>query len=197
MHIIIVHTNTFVALFSSFSVASQRGAVPVCHHSGCDVVLHGRQEVQDSIFGSSSVTGGETNTGGAEHSAGILPMPTCTFSLVSEHIFLFLAKQIHKCTSTQIEGWDATHWLITGCFAQLRTNRLLERRLFSPAQPPSGTWHNKVPLALCQPTDMRTCFPMKHFKKELCFYTFYYMLACLLLLHFNQTSSCIQVTILL
>lgn len=37
---------------------------------GCDVVLHGGQEVQDGLSGGPSVPGGEAHAGGAEHPAG-------------------------------------------------------------------------------------------------------------------------------
>lgn len=63
-----VHPNTH-ALFL-FTAPSQHHAVPLCSHSGCHVVLHGRQEVQDSFFGGSSVTRSQTHSGGAEHPAG-------------------------------------------------------------------------------------------------------------------------------
>lgn len=60
---------TVRALFLS-TATSQHHAVPVCSHSGCHVVLHGRQEVQDGFFGGSSVTRSQTHSGGAEHPAG-------------------------------------------------------------------------------------------------------------------------------
>lgn len=56
-------------ILSPSSALRQHDAVPVCRHTGCDVILHGGQEVQDRFSGGPSVTRGQTDAGGAEHPA--------------------------------------------------------------------------------------------------------------------------------
>lgn len=65
------------------SAPGQCDAVPVCSHGGSDGILHGRQKVQDGVLGSSSLTGGQTHTGGAEHPAGGFNIHTHTHIRVS------------------------------------------------------------------------------------------------------------------
>ena len=66
-HILYIPTHILTPLSAA---PSQCDALPVCRHRGCDVVLHGRQEVQDGFSGGSSVTTGQSHLGGAEHPAG-------------------------------------------------------------------------------------------------------------------------------
>lgn len=95
---------------SPTSAPSKCDAVPVCSHGGCDVILHGRQEVQDGVLGGSSVPRGQAHSGGAECSAGTVNLTniniTCTLFLMRSfvafgvHTHTFTSARTHLCGRT-------------------------------------------------------------------------------------------------
>lgn len=91
---------------SPTSAPSKCDAVPVCSHGGCDVILHGRQEVQDGLLGGPSVPRGQAHSGGAERSAGTINLAniniTCTLFLMRSFVVFGVHTHVHICTNTPV-----------------------------------------------------------------------------------------------